>query len=1123
MKEEFEEAACECQSPYHWMYDWCVNERDRKDLRAVLYEHSSLSHGEKTIAIQMRELASPKDNVFKTLADLSEPDSTVKTEYSPYRIEARDEFGEPRFEARFTLGKHGCWLCEHCCILEQLFPTPGVGCVGVQDQLQELVMNQWITCDHPEHELNNNRILALFRDELLEACIARFKLLTAIKLPYTDRGILPTREDLDVLLHDCFLPASRDKEKKRGESAATQQKDIITYEIDNMEEDEVIEDILEEHDGETMDGRGSYLTRLACAVYPPYPVKHHEHFDFRDSDFVERSDHGIVWEVFFDSTGDVYDPSLNLSISVKREKALAEHSTMSMQQSFSGRTSDYLKAVKTDGVWTIEKIDAVSRTIKIWNTSTAPLTPPRSPTRAPELVHITPYQGRQSSDILSPSNDIPRWMFAEFFSNYVRGEFGRARPKMVALPSADGITAAYGIETLARTLSYEQLYAASRMRRIADKYLKWKQMGFTDSEIQLRLTVMSETATSQETRSQVPSSVPSQTPIPLRDDSLRYQSGMGSFIGQSHETEEDLQTRLEADKKRMKRLINQDKHLIVTEMCDLCNKDFAVWYCAHHDKFYCEACDKGIHSHGEAANHIRLKPRAKLSPLAEEGGTVGLRSMDVYTVTVLVIIFLIYPSLMKELAMMLTCTDAVCVDLERCHRFLEEDPSIDCEESKYKTYRTLSFFFFFLYGFGLPLAGLALLYRNLDALCTKEVMSTLGFLYSGYRLKRWYWEMIIMIRKMLIVFIVVFLARNAEYQMWAAMWTIAFFLSLNVLLRPFKFVVLWKLESLSLVCIMTTLNLGLFYFADLSKMEEDLLTYFILAINVIVLLTFVINIVREVLKEIYAVVDKDGDGNMSCQEIRDYAILKWNEKKPDCLQSRTDVRREIRDMGRRQNWLAVDINQRNYRNKRLTNRLLDSTALYGYWSEYCRDAKHAKNRFAILQALCDKAHKTHSTQRRNFTQDELGEWWPVCYGETLEPNPLLVEVNSPLVCVSSQFGENSVLLSNPLTPYSPPLSPITSHFGQFLPSTECFALRDQIHTLRSDNSSTPPQCSVTPTTGVHDWSPPISPSCGSRGAHPSSVSRVSIPSTSEIHDWSPPLSPSCASGRQSNFSPVPVD
>jgi hypothetical protein len=59
---------------------------------------------------------------------------------------------------------------------------------------------------------------------------------------------------------------------------------------------------------------------------------------------------------------------------------------------------------------------------------------------------------------------------------------------------------------------------------------------------------------------------------------------------------------------------------------------------------------------------------------------------------------------------------------------------------------------------GIPGIALILIYKERKRLHTVEVKAKFGFLYNGYKYHSFYWEILIMYRKIMIIFIQVFLS-----------------------------------------------------------------------------------------------------------------------------------------------------------------------------------------------------------------------------------------------------------------------------------------------------------------------------------------------------------------------------
>ena len=446
------------------------------------------------------------------------------------------------------------------------------------------------------------------------------------------------------------------------------------------------------------------------------------------------------------------------------------------------------------------------------------------------------------------------------------------------------------------------------------------------------------------------------------------------------------QTIEELEEQKIKRkmtIASKDRNMNVMWSCGQCIKDFGVVFCPHHDQFYCESCDHLLHQFGEERNHIRCKPQPKPSPLAEAGYAVRVNLMDVYIVSIIIIIFLIYPSLLKEIAQMLNCTDEICTSIGVCHKYLEEDPRIDCSKSTYSSFRLLSYAFFTAYGIGIPLVGYIMLRRRRLVLKTKKVINTLGFLYSGYRESKYYWEMLTLVRKMLLVFIVVFVNKYPKNQLYLAMWLITVCVFLNIFLKPFKYSILWKLENLSLISFMVTLNIGLVFFEELSSSVKPIISFSVFSVNVAILLVFLFCIIREVKCELYEAIDADGDGQITCMEFQEYWSSRWNDYKPRYFKSSRQQAEEIKDKDRMSKWKGIDAIQC----PRHHTTAMGPYALMGYWLNFHQEKSGMRtNRFEWIESQRDGNRVKTRPRVRELNEEEQIGYWKHSYNFETDPN-----------------------------------------------------------------------------------------------------------------------------------------
>ena len=64
-----------------------------------------------------------------------------------------------------------------------------------------------------------------------------------------------------------------------------------------------------------------------------------------------------------------------------------------------------------------------------------------------------------------------------------------------------------------------------------------------------------------------------------------------------------------------------------------------------------------------------------------------------------------------------------------------------------------------LWGLGIPLGVFVLMRKDYPMIHTQEVRQKFGFLFNGYKTHNYFWEIVIMYRKIACIFIAVFLKR----------------------------------------------------------------------------------------------------------------------------------------------------------------------------------------------------------------------------------------------------------------------------------------------------------------------------------------------------------------------------
>ena len=995
----------ECQSIYHWAYDWSVNEADKESLHQNLREYHEMPSYKKKqhkLNLEVKSCINPRN--IPDLASLGHQDSFphVNETHQVTKLQGihvnttKDhtvEDMETRWETEFTQGSYGCWLCQRCCVLEQLFPTGGVGRVGVRGQYSELIAGKWYTCDVASHFPSETLLHHLFQADLLVACLSRLRLLRTLEARFIKAGRRMIEEDVSAAASELFGPDGTD-------GAVTK--------LETKEREKCF--------------------NFAVATLPPYPIPQHKPFNFPR---LEEA-----------GTGGVSKPGMQVTVNLDNNITFAKYSTQLISlktrvdeavahmliytdadkkgaDNSVGLVDDFLRAENVssagnNSIFMYARTDLVLGTINEYTSGTDPITPPRSPKGGQEL----------STNIALPTafsceNIVPKWYLEAEFDYLLkeqkdmddkpkknplkfltlegrspqtaglgtpedgvldqRSTLFKGKLKEALLPVHGGKqeSAAFTLTDVSSFVPYDQLYAAARLRRMSDKINEWKSRGYPEDEIKRKLTSNLDVQDASLVNGQ-----DWKKKLEKVNNLFSEKDASRARTSQWDDGDQDF-----SEIKSKKRIQKLDRELEVIQPCKCCSVEFAIVYCPMCNAYYCQACDRSLHWHGPRRNHQRVVPQPRRSPLTEAGYKVQLRLTDIYTVTVIIVIFLIYPSLMREVVVMLSCTVNICTSEDKCDSYLEEDASVDCSVSPYPVFQSLSVAALFLYGLGLPLLAYLRIRKHRNALRTKAVLSTLGFLYSGFRQKWYFWECIIMLRKMFLIIIIVTLTRYPSYQLYASMWLMAVFTLLNVLVKPFKYAKLWHLENLSLVSITITYNVALIYLDEPSSVAKAFVNWGIFLLTIVVFAVFLYHILTEFRNEVFQRVQEEvGGTEVSCDTLGKYLTKNWKAVKPNVLlNAKERIQRELESNMRRR-WQEASNHQRRgdggqavMSHSQDLGGTLTPAGEMGFWMEYYASTESRAERFLSIQQLGRGYGGTRAAVVRSrgatLTEVEMSEMW----------------------------------------------------------------------------------------------------------------------------------------------------
>jgi len=216
-------------------------------------------------------------------------------------------------------------------------------------------------------------------------------------------------------------------------------------------------------------------------------------------------------------------------------------------------------------------------------------------------------------------------------------------------------------------------------------------------------------------------------------------------------------------------------------------------------------------------------------------------------ISLVVGLFLMYPTIIKNLFQIINCTK---IDQRY---YLSKDFKIECYTREHLFYAFISYIFLGIYGFGIPFGAFYFLYKFRNRLYSSDVVESLKFLYIEYKPDRYYWELIIMFRKISIIFMSVFLFSKdtSRYQMVLASWMVQLSLIAHIYFRPYDTITEFgqlcnRLEIFSLTTLVVTLNSGIIFGTKQDDyplgLLETILMFIVFIINVLIVITFIYHI-----------------------------------------------------------------------------------------------------------------------------------------------------------------------------------------------------------------------------------------------------------------------------------------
>ena len=227
--------------------------------------------------------------------------------------------------------------------------------------------------------------------------------------------------------------------------------------------------------------------------------------------------------------------------------------------------------------------------------------------------------------------------------------------------------------------------------------------------------------------------------------------------------------------------------------------------------------------------------------------------VDRFSVTVVVILFMLFPPLLQACSRMYSCED-LDYGVHGTRRVLAQDRSIDCDSGEYRSYLAVAVVCAVVYGVGIPAVSILAvkMIAHLKGGDMVQARRLFHFTTGGFTKSLWMWEGVILVRKAVLVVLMSSVV-DAHLRTYTAMWAVSLFLALNIVARPWDDPDLSNLEALSLLTIALTFNLMLvldYAPKDTHPTAHYTVAVAMLVVNVLMLAAFAwkfIRAVREIL------------------------------------------------------------------------------------------------------------------------------------------------------------------------------------------------------------------------------------------------------------------------------------
>ena len=203
--------------------------------------------------------------------------------------------------------------------------------------------------------------------------------------------------------------------------------------------------------------------------------------------------------------------------------------------------------------------------------------------------------------------------------------------------------------------------------------------------------------------------------------------------------------------------------------------------------------------------------------------------------SIVVQLFFFQPSLIKYNFSMFNCKEITPGDY-----YLTKAMSIQCWKTEHLIYSfAVAIPSILIWCISIPIILVVFLYKNSSKLLEIEEKLKYGFLYKGYKPQHFYWEFIILLRKVLIISCSVFFTNfSVTIQALVVFLIILFSYLLQLKFEPYTLNQLNQMERNSIIVSAITIYSGLFFLTNSLNDDSKLLFFFLMLLSNITFLVY---------------------------------------------------------------------------------------------------------------------------------------------------------------------------------------------------------------------------------------------------------------------------------------------